>query len=688
MVWLVEGRISGHSKACVATLVLEMDEGRSQALKILISSKGRVQELVRTPASVRAIRLAAGDEDQSVSVPALRFRRLTTAEYRLRQLWRTGRTLHKQPSHRSARAGLTLTSMLCDLDHAYDIACRFRANVYAEGYDGWYREFYSVTPTDRALMDRCVRKWKNAPNFHITLQVSPQTTQAEISATRESLRAQTYQQFGIELWGGASGDWPGLIYRPRRDNDWRLLLRAGTTLSEQALFCLADAAVKTPDAALIYVDHDVLGMDGRLCDPVFHPDWSPEMLRATNYIGEAFAWNGQYADRLPDLRADVRGTNFAHALSLALSETGAPMVHVPAPLWHLAERGERADEGDTTLAVSGHLRRMKMSADVEERGAGYCQVRYSVPTPRPLVSIVIPTRDGLSYLRRCITSLIEKTQYGPYEIVVVDNQSTDPDTLRYMRSLEQCESNLRVLSFDEPFNYSRINNFAAAQAKGELLCLLNNDTEVISPDWLCEMVGLLSSDSVGVVGAKLLYGNGTVQHAGDTVGPGGCADHLHNGIARDDPGYAGRARIAQDLSAVTAACLLTKKSIFEALNGLDEINLKVAFNDVDYCLRVRDSGFRVVWTPHALLYHHESVSRGKDESPAKERRFRGEVNYMRRRWAHLMHCDPFYNPNCNYLQPNFSPSATPSVWQPWRTRADKRPDRHSSRLNSDSRAVK
>ncbi|WP_240327389.1 glycosyltransferase family 2 protein [Burkholderia sp. IDO3] len=662
--WLIEGQVVGNVKACVATVVLTMHDDRTQALKVLISSKGHIQELVKTPAAVRTVHLLMDNDDLPLQVRFLRHRRLSSAEYRLRQFWRAVNTLYKQPMQRCVRAGLTPVTLFRDLDHAYDVACRFRANVYRAGYAGWYQEFYAITPADRALMARRAKRWQDSPIFNISLGVSRQTTQTDIDVTRASLQAQTYRHFKVEVRDDFSDDLTRLISTPVAENSWHLVIRAGVMLSEQALFCLADAVIKTPDAAVAYADHDVVGADGQLRDPVFKPDWSPELLRSTNYIGDAFVWNGRYADRLQEFGADVTDANVMHALLLALSELGSPMVHVPAPLWHMTPRDEQDDGAGTVRAVAAHLRRMGVRAEVESTGPGRCRVRYPVAEPAPLVSIVIPTRDQLGHLRRCISSVLEKTRYGPYEILVVDNQSIEPDALVYLQSLKQL-ANVRVLSFDEPFNYSRINNMAIAEAKGELVCLLNNDTEVISPDWLTEMVGHVLHFNVGAVGAKLLYSDGTVQHAGDTVGPGGCANHLHSGIGQRAPGYAGRAQLTQDLSAVTAACLVTKKNLYQALGGLDEENLKVAFNDVDYCLRIRESGLRIVWTPHALLYHHESVSRGKDETPIQIRRARAEIKHMRTRWAHVMSHDPFYNPNLNYLQPDFSCSATPIVLRPW-----------------------
>jgi GT2 family glycosyltransferase len=281
------------------------------------------------------------------------------------------------------------------------------------------------------------------------------------------------------------------------------------------------------------------------------------------------------------------------------------------------------------------------------------------------VSIVIPTRDGHDLLRRCIESVRRRSSYPRYEIMVVDNQSSDPAALAYLDELSRTPG-VAVLRHDQPFNFSALNNFAALKARGEVLCLLNNDTEVISPDWLEEMVGHLGQKQVGVVGAKLYYPDGQVQHGGDVVGVGGCANHLHSMLGRDEPGYCSRAILAQDLSAVTGACMATWCDLYLKLGGLNEQDLPVAFNDVDYCLRVRAAGWRVVWTPHAELYHHESVSRGRDRTPEQRRRAAREVKYMRRRWKQYMNHDPAYNPNLSQERADFSLSHAPMTTPPWR----------------------
>jgi len=315
-------------------------------------------------------------------------------------------------------------------------------------------------------------------------------------------------------------------------------------------------------------------------------------------------------------------------------------------------------------ALQAHLLRNGTSGEVSETLPGCWRVRHQLSDVPPLVSIIVPTRDEPELIRQCVESLLAKTTYPRFEILVVDNQSADHEALAYLAQIAG-QDGIRVLRYDQPFNFSAINNFAAREARGEVLCLLNNDTEVISSDWLEEMVGHLLEPKVGVVGAKLYFPDGRVQHAGDTVGPGGCANHLHSYIERHDPGYCNRAAVAQELSAVTGACMIVWKSIYGDMDGLDENHLPVAFNDVDFCLRVREAGYRVVWTPHAELYHHESVSRGKDKSAEKIQGARREVTYMRKRWKREMRHDPFYNPNLSYERCDFSLSHLPMVKRPW-----------------------
>jgi GT2 family glycosyltransferase len=276
-----------------------------------------------------------------------------------------------------------------------------------------------------------------------------------------------------------------------------------------------------------------------------------------------------------------------------------------------------------------------------------------LPETLPLVSIVIPTRNGFHLLHRCIESIIAKTTYANYELIIIDNGSDDLVALRYLQRLQK-SGQATIIRDDSPFNYAALNNKAVAQANGEIIALLNNDLEVINADWLDEMVSHVVHAEVGAVGAKLYYPDNTIQHAGVIVGLGGVAGHSHKHFPREHPGYCGRLLLAQNLSAVTAACLLVRKEVFDAVGGFDEQNLSVAFNDVDLCLRIQEVGFYNVWTPYAEMYHYESASRGYEDTPEKQARFNKEVAYMKRRWGEDLLQDPAYNPNLTLDRENFS----------------------------------
>jgi GT2 family glycosyltransferase len=585
--------------------------------------------------------------------------------------------------------GLTVWKMLFDLPGAYRIATQFR---FCSSYMLWVE--HCDQPNDQSLhAQQDVAALVRLPHFHVVVSVDTGAGEY-LAATLASLRRQLYHDFscifvsldnpgedafdletalplpGVGSCIVASSDVDSWLmgFNPvlgaHVANEWVMLLPAGAVLAEHALCRFAREILRQSSRAVFYADDDALDDNGRRCAPRFKPDWSLPHCRETNFLGDGVVLRGSAVVTAGGLRVSCcRHGNYDLLLRVvdAVGDAGEQSVaHIPAMLLHRicgAAEGNAVAGWDSEVsgiaAVRAHLERCGVVAEVSASLPGCRAVRYALPEYLPLVSIIVPTRDAFALLRQCVESVLEKTAYPRYEILVMDNQSVDPEALAYLRGIVQDER-VRVLRYDKPFNYSAINNCAVSEAKGDLLCLLNNDTEVISPDWLGEMVSQLAQPRVAAVGAKLYFPDGRIQHAGVVVGPGGCANHLHAFIAGDDPGYCNRASVAQDLQAVTAACLLTRRDLYLEVGGLDEKYLKVAFNDVDYCLRLRAAGYRVVWTPHAELYHHESVSRGKDTSWRKYLRAEREVAVMRRRWKHLMLNDPFYNPNLNYMRPDFT----------------------------------
>jgi GT2 family glycosyltransferase len=355
----------------------------------------------------------------------------------------------------------------------------------------------------------------------------------------------------------------------------------------------------------------------------------------------------------------------------------ARIRHIPHLLYHW-----RAIEGSTAASdeqkryaraaqrqtLVSHFERVGKKVKVLPAADQYWRIKYSLPEPAPKVTLIIPTRNGFALLRRCVESIYIKTTYRNFELIIVDNQSDDPKLLEYLAELES-EGKIRTLRYDAPFNYAAINNLAVQNTSGDILGLLNNDLEVIAPDWLDEMVSHAVQPEIGAVGAMLYYPNDTIQHAGVILGigfpPPGVAGHVYKNCRRGYHGQASRALLCQNLSAVTAACLVVRRQVFEEVGGLDEKNLPIAFNDVDFCLRLAERHYRNVWTPYAEFYHHESASRGYEDTPEKLERFEIESQYMKQRWQGVLVNDPAYNLNLAIGREPFMLSFPPRVTKPW-----------------------
>lgn len=533
------------------------------------------------------------------------------------------------------------------------------------------------------------------PEISLLLNVQAGSAR-RLAATIESIRAQIYPHWELRIMA-ASGCDPATreVLGDFARNDARIgvrflqahrlgavaadavrtgggylgILGEGDLLAQQALYCIAAEVAAHPDAVLLYTDEDSIDDAGVRRAPKFKPDWNPQLLLSQNYLGGLCVFRADKVKSAGGLSGLDAAGSYDLALRVSEAVNARQIRHIPQVLCHRCasrEGGapEQSHEADQQMLEACLARNGIRGKVLKVPAAAGFRIRYAIPARLPLVSIIIPTRDGLDLLRRCIESMRSIGSYPHYEIMVVDNQSRNPAMLAYLDALA-ADGDATVLRYDRPFNYPAINNFAVRHARGKVLCLLNNDTEVITPGWLEEMLGLLYQKDVGVVGAKLLYPDGTVQHGGDLVGVGGVANHAHAFLRRDEPGYQGRALLAQDMSAVTGACLMVWKSLYEKLGGMDELHLPVAFNDVDFCLRVREAGYRVVWTPHAELYHRESASRGNDRSAERARQARSEAAYMRKRWKHALRHDPFYNPNLNHERPDFSLGYAPMVEAPW-----------------------
>lgn len=444
-----------------------------------------------------------------------------------------------------------------------------------------------------------------------------------------------------------------------------LLLDHDDLLPEHSLLYLVNALQGNDDFLLIYADEDKVDDSANRFDPHFKPEWNQDLLYSQNYIGHPVLFKTQRVNNLGGFRIGTEGSQDHDLLLRYTANITASQVHrIPKILYHWRVHKESTaahpDAKDyTTQAGIKALQHIfstlqyKIKISQGEFSNTY-RIHWPLPEQLPLVTLIVPTHNGYEILKTCITSILEKTNYKSYEILIVNNRTDCELTLSFIKNTVQNNHQVQMINWDYPFNFSAINNFAASHAKGSIIGLINNDIEVISPDWLTEMVSHAIRPDIGCVGSKLYYPNNTVQHAGVILGIGGIAGHAHKYYDKQQPGYFSRLHLIQNLSAVTAACLIVRKEIYDQVSGLDQKNLPIAFNDVDFCIRVREAGYRNLWTPYAELYHHESVSRGAEDTPEKQKRAITEIKYMQSKWGELLQKDPAYNPNLTLDHEDFS----------------------------------
>ncbi|WNC71292.1 glycosyltransferase family 2 protein [Thalassotalea psychrophila] len=432
---------------------------------------------------------------------------------------------------------------------------------------------------------------------------------------------------------------------------WALYINYYLVLAPQALweFAVYINADKSSKSGCIYSDHDYIDREGKRHNVKFKPDWNADLYYEQEYIANCCVI--QVDSVLHDItlnQLSSRSEMFGLIINIDNHNRATKIEHLAKVLFHLVDGPLELNSLESQKALQ---QRFNLDLKVEPTTWGQ-KLTWPIMKPEPLVSLIIPTRNGLDILKQAIDSILAKTTYENYEIIIVDNQSDDIETINYLKSIGN--SKINVINYNHPFNYSAINNFAAEHAQGTIIGLINNDVEVISPQWLTEMVSHAIRPDIGCVGAKLYYPNDTIQHAGVIIGIWGCAGHSHKYYPRSADGFNNRLQLVQNYSAVTAACLLVKKELFNQVSGLNERDLTVAFNDVDFCLKVERLGVRNLWTPYAELYHYESISRGDDATPEKRARAEKEINYMHDTWGTNTYLDPAYNPNLTLKLEDFS----------------------------------
>jgi len=575
-------------------------------------------------------------------------------------------------------------------------------------YGAWVAAYDTLTPESAAHIRTKLAGLTRRPLISVILPVY-NTPEKLLVAAIESVRRQLYENWELCISDDASKQPhvrkvleryqrkdPKRIKVVRRETNGHISANSNSALAlahgeyialldhddelrAHALACVALELDAHPEADVVYSDEDKIDENGHRYDHYFKPDWNPDLFNVQNYISHLGVYRTLLVREVGGFRVGYEGSQDWDLAMRVIERSGPDRIrHIPRILYHW-----RSVPGSTAMligekpfaavaaekVITEHFIRTGVEATISPTKGSYWRVHYPVPDPAPRVTLIIPTRNRLNVLQPCVESLLAKTTYPNFEILIVDNDSDDAETLAYLKEVSSTAGTdgrapVRVIHSPGEFNYSALNNLGVENTDAPLVGLLNNDLEVIHGDWLHEMVSHALRPEIGCVGAKLYYPDDRIQHAGVILGIGGVAAHAWQTHPRGAAGQAHRNYLQQNLSAVTAACLVIRRETFLHVGGLNADQLKVAFNDVDFCLKVRAAGFRNLWTPYAELYHHESASRGKEDTLEKRDRFRSEVEYMRATWGDLLDNDPAYNPNLTLTINDFTLALPPRDWPP------------------------
>ncbi|MEM7289867.1 MAG: glycosyltransferase [Pseudomonadota bacterium] len=537
-------------------------------------------------------------------------------------------------------------------------------------YQNWMAQETDAWPERRRTLERKLKEITDLPDIGIL--ISQNETKRESIDAGSTVDPVTLQSVENQIHPASFCGTQSLLVSELKDqlsqqndkSDYLVLLENGDVLALHALACLAVTAAQNKTPGLIYSDHDTLDHTGNRQDPNFKPSWNPPLFYSTDYVKRAFAIRQELLLQvITDLPDQKELTAFEIFLLATEASAADEPFHLPDLLFHLK----------TGVQENEHERRVKfLNAKIKDKhlrfecnsgvaGSEYpIEVFASLPIPSPKVTAIIPTRDRADLLRKAVHGVLEKTEYDELDIIIVDNDSREEKTQKLFQELTS-EQRISILKHSGPFNFSAMINQAASEAHGEVLCLLNNDVEVEAGDWLREMVGWAVRDETGAVGAKLLYPDRSVQHAGVVLGMRGVAGHCFKFFGENEPGFQRRLQATQEYAAVTAACLVVQKHKFEEVGGFDEKHLPVTFNDVDFCLKLFEAGYKNIFTPHAQLIHHESVSRGKDISDEAAKRAQSERDFFADKWSSKIGKDPHYSRHLSLATDDFSVS---EIYQP------------------------
>lgn len=696
--YYLEASLLRHAGNTAAKLYFDIGHGMSEltCIRIPVNRRGDISEVFYLPGGIRALRWDPMESKGRFTQSELVLHRITSIESFIHRAGRVifdlWRLRHRKPS---ARNGLNWSDLF-SLGEAYRITAELRiAPRHNISYDEFIQINDTLTELDLQAINRQILELPYRPLISIVMPVyNPQPD--HFCAALDSVIAQLYPDWELCIADDASTD-PfvrDLIEKYSRKDarikavfrsinghisaasnsalelasgEFIALMDQDDLLPTHALFHVAVEIIRYPDLGLVYSDEDKINKNSERIDPYFKPDWNPDLFCSHNLITHLGVYRTSIVREIGGFRLGYEGSqDYDLARRVIERITPAQIRHIPRVLYHWRIHDKSTAAGGAGNKLYAYEAAQKTLCEYLAPKGGWVEpgpflgsyrARYCIPHQKPLVSLIIPTRDGVDVLKNCIESIRNKTTYPNWEILVVDNQSSVHYTLAYFDELKR-DRRIRIVEYDAPFNYSSINNHAVRYANGSLIGLINNDVEVVTGGWLEEMVSHAMRPEIGAVGAKLLYPDGRIQHSGIILGLGGLAAHAHRLFDKDSAGYCGHALLIKNYSAVTGACLLVRKELYERVGGLNEAKLSVAYNDVDFCLRIGELGYRNLYTPYAVLYHHESLSRGAEDTPEKIARFAAETRYMRERWGEQLDHDPAYNPNLTTSAEDFSLNAT------------------------------
>lgn len=569
-------------------------------------------------------------------------------------------------------------------------------------YQAWIKKYDTFSMLDDKLIKNKIKKFQYTPKISIILPIY-KSNYLWLKQSIESVCSQLYENWELCIADDFSNDprLARLIKRFSQDNpkikvvfretnghiseasnsaieiatgDYLTFLDHDDLLRPQSLYWVVKTLNqhKTKNLKLIYSDEDKIDAKSLRFNPYFKTDWNRELFYKHNFICHLAVYDKTLVKKIGGLRKGYEGAQDYDLILRYIEQINDNQIfHIPKILYHwryhnnstsknINSKNYAIDNGNKALSEHFKKRGMDVKNSFDYSKSIYFQ-KYSLPNKKPLVSIIIPTKNKYELIRNCINSILQKTDYENYEIIIINNNSDDQKTLKFLNDLIKKYSNIRLINDYSDFNYSKLNNDAIKTAKGEYICLMNNDIEIVSKNWLSEMMSYALQSDIGAVGTKLLFPDNTVQHAGVILGIGGIAGHAHKGLESSEPGYFSRAIANSEFSCVTAACLVIAKMKYNLVGGLNEHNLKVAFNDVDFCLKLKDAGYRNICVQNLIIYHHESQSRGYENTFSKIRRFKKECTYISKTWANVIKNDYAYNPNLTIDSENFGLAWPPRV---------------------------